>query len=173
MTLEGLPPDTFDDAIVNARIAADGGVILNFSKSAGKIPAAPGPVVVVPQTTVLLLAAWLQTRITGDKIDAMKKGPGAEKTKSRDFDEIKKFIDDLQKQLPGIVGQIRGIFPHPITKSLETAMSRPFQGIVEDVLSENPLLREKLKELIKNQLEDSIAQDEKWQQGEDGGEEQA
>lgn len=159
---------TMDFGEVKATLHEGGRINLDFGTG---VPVAVGPMVQVKQQTILLLAAWVQSTITGEKIEAAK-AEQAQGKKPRDLEDIKKFIDDLQKKLPGIVGQIRGIFPHPITKSLETALARPFQGIVEDVLSENPLLREKLKELVKNQLEDSIAQDEKWQEGEEGGEEQ-
>ena len=158
---------TMDFGEIKATLHEDGRVLLEFVD----VPIAVGPAVQVKQQTILLLAAWVQSTITGAKFEAFTAEPVKGK-KPADLEAFKKFIDDLQKQLPGIVGQLKQIFPHPITKSLETAMARPFQGLVEDILSENPLLREKLKELIKNQLEDSIAQDEKWQEGGGGGEEQ-
>jgi len=161
--------DTFDNGEVKATVGSEGIVTIDFSKY--PLPIAVGPIIQVKETTVLLLAAWVQSKITGAKFEEVKTEHVKGK-KPADLEAIKKFIDDLQKQIPDIVGKLRGIFPHPITKSLETAMSRPFQGIVEDVLSENPLLREKLKELVKNQLEDSVAQDEKWHEGDEGGEEQ-
>lgn len=162
--------DQFDCGEIKATLGPDGVVSLAFAPG---LPVAPGPIVQVKQTTVLLLATWVQSKITGAKFEEFQKEPVQGK-KPRDLEDIKKFIDDLKVKLPGIISEIRKVHQHPLDKAMESALSGVLREIVEEIMSSEPTLRERYKELIKNHMEDAVAQDENWRQGgEDGGEEQS